>query len=103
MESHGAGGDAPPVIFAPGLLECKLAVLREKVASLTRVAAVAMRMTDADVPLLFDILNHSECDVTELDLSFNRLTDEGLRTLCEVLAREGLMATRGMPNGTECP
>lgn len=79
-------------IFAPNLLECKLAVCREKAQRFERMCFAAMEMTDADVPLLYDVLNHSGCDITELDVSFNRLTDAGLRTLCEALAEHGLMA-----------
>ena len=80
------------MIFAPNVLECKLAVAREKAAKLARLAIVAMGMTDGDIPNLYDILNHSECDIEELDLSFNRLTDKGLMELCVVLGREGMMA-----------
>ncbi len=87
---------APPppgiTIFAPNVLECKLAVCREKAERFERMSFAAMEMTDADVPLLYDVLNHSECDIKELDLSFNRLTDAGLRTLCQALSAEGLMA-----------
>lgn len=95
--SWTAAGEAtssatPPVIFAPDVLECRLAVCREKIARFSQVSIVAMRMTDADIPLMYEFLNHSECDITELDLSFNRLTDDGLRILCETLAAEGLMA-----------
>jgi len=79
-------------IFAPQLLECKLHVYREKAEKFSRMTFAATRMTDDDVPLLYDILNHSECDIHELDVSFNRLTDAGLRELCGTLAREGLMA-----------
>ena len=79
-------------IFAPNLLECKLAVCREKAQRFERMCFAAMEMMDADVPLLYDVLNHSGCDITELDVSFNRLTDAGLHTLCHALAEHGLMA-----------
>jgi len=97
-ESHAVLPPAPPpapppvTIFNPTLLQCKLAVYREKAERFHRMTFAAMRMIDADVPLMYDALNHSECDVSELDLSFNRLTDVGLRELTETLCREGLMA-----------
>ena len=94
LATDGAGsyGDGRPTIFAPGLLECKLAVSREKAAMFSRLSFTAMLMTDSDVPELYDILNHSDSNAAELDLSFNRLTDAGLRALCETLSSEGLMA-----------
>ena len=43
---------------------------------------------DEHMPALIDALHHSECGLTELDLAFNRLTDDGVRALTGALCRK---------------
>lgn len=76
----------------PRLLELKLSVLREKAAKVDTVRLAQCSVADSHLPKLLEMLHHSECACTHLDLSFNRLTGDGLRVLCATLAREGMMA-----------
>lgn len=73
------------------LAEVKLVVMKEK----PREASWSMAHAgfgDQHVQSLCETLHASECGLTALDLSFNKLTDVGLFSLCEHLAREGLAA-----------
>ena len=45
-------------------------------------------MRDEHLPPLIDALYHSECGLLELDLTFNDLTDAGLRTLCDAICKK---------------
>ena len=81
-----------PSEFTPAgaLADVKLLVLKEKPRhswSMTNCG-----FTDGHVSELCKALQSSECELTELDLSFNKLTDNGLFSLCQFLAEEGLAA-----------
>lgn len=88
-----AAADAPADADAvPRLLELNLCVMREKAARITHMQLVQTSLADAHLPHLLRALHHSESAVTHLDLRFNRLSGDGLRSLCAALAREGMMA-----------
>lgn len=73
------------------LAEAKLVVMKEK-PQLSRWSVTNAGFADAHIPALCEMMQASECGLTELDLSFNKLTDAGLLGLCDFLAREGLAA-----------
>ena len=79
----GAAGSAPHFVAAVN-------VLREKADKLYCVRFSNTGCRDEHLPLLVEALHHSECELREIDLCFNKLTGGGLRFLCETLAREGM-------------
>jgi hypothetical protein len=89
MEAGAASEVQPDWILHPtSLAAAKLAVLREKPFGSWSISHAAMN--DERVPNLIESLHQSEATLTELDLSFNKLTDQGALLLCETLAREGM-------------
>ena len=87
-------GAIPPFLdpSLPPLVACRLQVLREKPSAFRRVRINNALMCDEHLPKLMEILFASDESVEEIDLCFNRLTGDGLKYLCELLAREGMMA-----------
>jgi hypothetical protein len=73
------------------LAEAKLVVMKEK-PHLSTWSVTNAGFADVHVPALCEMMQASVCGLTELDLSFNKLTDAGLLKLCEFLACEGLAA-----------
>ena len=81
---------APAKLPRGALATAKLLVLKEK-PSTTHWSFAGSGFGDEHLPMLFECLHGSECNIQHLDLSFNgRLTDAGLLKLGETLGREGL-------------